>query len=302
MRNGCEQPGLARRERVGGFTLIELLVVVAVIAVLVGILLPAMKSSRETARLIQCLSNVRQITAAAMVYAADQRDGMWPIVPAYIRDDNVEIDSWYYGGKSNHESWRRLYGGALYHEAASRPLNHYLYPDAQLRDVPGQKPIDLPIFRCPSDVGSYQHDSNNNWFPPGGQPQIDPLISCYDDVGTSYQFNTKWFRVAIEESVRWPPPPGEPPRDKRQIWERCKRSFLSGSLYAPSRFVWLHDQVMDVASITGARRNGDHGRMLRSTSGFLDGHVEYLEAVPLAYDTPKYVLRLGRVYAPAGED
>jgi prepilin-type N-terminal cleavage/methylation domain-containing protein/prepilin-type processing-associated H-X9-DG protein len=56
-----------------GFTLIELLVVISIIALLVGILLPALGAARRTAQNSQCLSNVRQMNTAAMSFAADHR-------------------------------------------------------------------------------------------------------------------------------------------------------------------------------------------------------------------------------------
>ncbi len=57
-----------------GFTLIELLVVVAIIAVLVAILLPALQQSRNQAKNISCLSNLRQIGTAFPAYAGDNND------------------------------------------------------------------------------------------------------------------------------------------------------------------------------------------------------------------------------------
>lgn len=58
----------------GGFTLIELLVVIAIIAILAAILFPVFAKSREAARKAQCLSNMRQLALAHLMYAADYDD------------------------------------------------------------------------------------------------------------------------------------------------------------------------------------------------------------------------------------
>ncbi len=65
--------------RTAGFTLIELLVVIAIIAILAAILFPVFAQARSKARQTSCLSNVKQIATATMMYAQDYDETLVPL-------------------------------------------------------------------------------------------------------------------------------------------------------------------------------------------------------------------------------
>ena len=76
------------------FTLVELLITIAIIAILAGMLLPALNKARETARKISCTSNQKQVILSAMAYADDNK-GYVPLT-AYTPSGFSKAQLWYH--------------------------------------------------------------------------------------------------------------------------------------------------------------------------------------------------------------
>lgn len=149
-----------------GFTLIELLVVVSIIALLIAILLPSLLKARETAQIVACGSNARQINMAIIMYAQDQRQ-------EYPNHDKMGRSNTLFGGtlgRCNQPPVNLNHGAAVY-GADRRITNPYLGVES------GVDPeLQIKVHQCPADRGT-----------PDVYDQYE--ITTYYLFGTSYNYN-----------------------------------------------------------------------------------------------------------------
>ncbi len=83
---------LMRRQRIHGFTLVELLVVMAILAILAGLLLPALVRARASGRQSNCMGNLRQIATAARLYMDDYGGGLFHHHEGWVLNDGTQVD------------------------------------------------------------------------------------------------------------------------------------------------------------------------------------------------------------------
>jgi prepilin-type N-terminal cleavage/methylation domain-containing protein/prepilin-type processing-associated H-X9-DG protein len=162
------QSALTRRHHAGArqtfrshaFTLVELLVVIGIIAVLIGILLPALNRARRQAFQAQCSSNMRQIATAILNYANDNK-GILP--PCMVTSNKIGKTADPTDPYPNGWFW-----------AAELAKQKYLFAPNIYRPGQGDTPFfDQPsVFRCPEarspEDAKPSNGQNSSFF--GGYP------------------------------------------------------------------------------------------------------------------------------------
>ena len=272
-----------------GFTLIELLVVISIVALLIALLLPAVKRAKQTAHVVACGSNLRQLVIALWAYS-HENDGQGP---AYSWDDSSDLPGptldpgeqtvfWYGGQDYDHVWWGTT---SWVERAGRRKLNPYT--------------DGFEGYRCPADTGKVYNEVQ------GGRANTNKL---WEHSGTSYNYNASWrgtshyahksnigqsphvfygqpFETFGETSIQiligdatmqytWPVEhPSQGPHHSEFNWHDPPSDHPEATSFWPEK--WYYDP--------------------KSNIGFLDGHVSFIRLGPheradYSVNTATYIL------------
>jgi len=242
------------------FTLIELLVVISIIALLVGILLPALGAARATAKSIVCMSNCRQIGTASTTYTVDNED-------FFVRYREVWEGGFRGAGRG---SW---WSAALYNQGYMPDLNGYTCPtlesEKEILEADPENPHQATWTYSEygmnsSNIGTLQRETSFNraQFTYTGKVPSGPLkgqdnqpIAKSQRVGDAIKASTMiYFADSIEIGKKFVP--GEGLRD----------------VNAGVNFIF---DYADQSTRTYGRPHPRHKLAMNTT--FVDGHAESIK-------------------------
>jgi prepilin-type N-terminal cleavage/methylation domain-containing protein/prepilin-type processing-associated H-X9-DG protein len=256
-----------------GFTLVELLVVIGIIALLVGILFPALNRAREAARTTQCLSNLRQIGLASLAYSAQYKNYT---VPGYA-DVGVSVTGVTDADAEN-------YATVLVNDKFTVAPTLY-----DLNDAVSGEPS---IFRCPSGTEDFLFNQFSTAAGSAPTPAnrtegltFRPLRTKSKSTGIIIDTWYGWNCVTLNFNTMTAPCRRLPASGAGTDYRLTKMNDIRDS----SRMVFLFDGMYMNIHNDGDRLSARHGGISKprlTNILFFDGHAA-------TYDTAGLPGRLG---------
>jgi prepilin-type N-terminal cleavage/methylation domain-containing protein len=267
-----ENPSRRPRE---AFTLVELLVVIGIIALLVGILLPALNKARKAANETQCMSNIRQLCLAMNLYT-DANQGF---IPGDGGDGSQSVPVTECDASNGATAYLTWDDPSLWWNALPPMLSLPAYNDMQLANtVPG--PNSKSVFVCPTagpGVADALDNTNgvatiNGMFmlhgaPPGGKGFGDLVLPTY----MCYVINSKLNGTVPVTKIN------QFPGATTACFVEKRLTNLEIPKTDPNSGKALGQLKSDYTRFTARHRQGGF-------VGFFDGHVAYFTNLEL--DTP----------------
>ncbi|OPZ24496.1 MAG: hypothetical protein BWZ02_02826 [Lentisphaerae bacterium ADurb.BinA184] len=197
------RPGTPRR-RQPPFTMIELLVVVAILAVLVALLLPALREARERAFRVTCLSNQRQLHIGTSTYTVDS--DYW--LPSGLNETNGYV---YLGVRANY-SWSRPH--VFYREYLSASVDmNWPAPGGAGRFTNANGVHLCPSSRRRTIGGPYTPHANWSWYSSGDYLMFGTSAALGDTNAYACRASKLWEyrldfgpRIFSMDCARWAGP------------------------------------------------------------------------------------------------